>query len=357
MYSGQYYKARVSSWQKIRRHPLERSELPRGNPYHQFEGEIMSRILLTGASGFVGQRLLPRLLANGKAVTIAARDTYPKERSGGDVRLVRISGITSNTDWREALADCTTVVHLAAQVPGKSVEPRTFDEVNNLGTARLVEQAQAGGVQAVVLLSSIFALVDNAAKEPLGDFSLSTARSLYGLSKLAAERHVSAFSKAGRLGVSLRPPLVYGSAAKGNWRLLQRLAASPLPLPFGSVHNKRSLISVDNLVDAIISVLVVGEAAASGEFAVSENVPVSLEQIVSLSRAGMGRPRRLVPVPPSLLEVGLAALGRRQMALSLLDDLVVDSSRFQNVYRWSPAMETPEGIKRSASDFSGLSAV
>lgn len=313
----------------------------------------MNRILVTGASGFVGQRLLPRLLADGRSVTIATRIPSSWNEAVGDVRVVQISKIGSDTDWREALSGCSTVIHLAAQVPGRGVEEKTFIEVNDRGTSKLVEQAYAGGVRLFVLMSSIFSLVDNSASEPVNDFSSSVACSPYGLSKLAAERHVAEFSTNGGLGVSLRPPLVYGSAAKGNWRMLLKLAASPIPLPFGAVHNKRSLISVDNLVDAICSVVSRGDAAISGGFAVSENATVSLEQIVNLSRAGMGRSHKLVSVPPRLLELGLIAIGRSQMAASLLGDLMVDSRRFQESYGWSPAIETPEGIKRSAASFIG----
>lgn len=311
----------------------------------------MNRILVTGASGFVGQRLLPRLLASGRPVTVATRDPSSSKRLGGDVRIVQVLEIGGETDWREALSNCSTVIHLAAQVPGRGVDEKTFVEVNDRGTGRLVEQAYGSGVRSFILMSSIFSLVDNSANASVDDASSSVALSPYGLSKLAAERHVLEFSENGRQGVSLRPPLVYGSAAKGNWQMLLKLAASPLPLPFGAVKNRRSLISVDNLVNAICSVVAAGDAGVSGEFAVSENVPVSLEQIVSLSRAGMGRSRNLIPVPPKLLALGLSAVGRGRMAASLLGDLVVDSKRFQETYGWSPSIETPEGIRRSAASF------
>lgn len=311
----------------------------------------MNRILVTGASGFIGQRLLPRLLANGTPVTIATRIPSSVEKLDGDARIVHISRIGGDSDWREALSDCSTVIHLAAQVPARGVEEKTFTEVNDRGTGRLVEQAYGSRVRSFILMSSIFSLVDNSADTLVDDASSSVALSPYGLSKLAAERHVLEFSGNGRLGVSLRPPLVYGAAAKGNWQMLLKLAASPLPLPFGAIHNRRSLISVDNLVDAICSVVAAGDAGVSGGFAVSENVPVSLEQIVSLSRAGMGRSRNLISVPPKVLALGLSAVGRGRMATSLLGDLVVDSSRFQQSYGWSPAIETPEGIKRSAASF------
>lgn len=312
----------------------------------------MNRILVTGAGGFVGQRLLPRLLADGRSVTVATRiSSSSSNRLGGDVRIVRVSKISGDTDWREALSDCSAVIHLAAQVPVRGVEEKTFFEVNDHGTGKLVEQAYASGVRTFILMSSIFSLVDNSAKEPVSDAAPSVALSPYGLSKLAAERHVLEFSENGRLGVSLRPPLIYGSAAKGNWQMLLKLAASPLPLPFGAVNNRRSLISVDNLVNAVCSVVSAGDAGVPGEFAVSENVPVSLEQIVSLSRAGMGRSRNLISVPPKLLALGLSAVGRGRMAASLLGDLVVDSSRFQKSYGWSPTIETPEGVRQSAASF------
>ena len=311
----------------------------------------MERILVTGASGFVGRRLLQRLSANGAAVTVAIRSSSSHPAPVEGVCPSIVGSIGPSTDWRNALADCDCVIHLAAQVPGRNVEARGFDAVNNQGTARLVEQAAAAGVRSFIFLSSIFALVDNASSEPLHDRSVSRAQSPYGLSKLAAEKHVAEFAGAGRTAVSLRPPLVYGASAKGNWRLLQKLAASPLPLPFGLVQNRRSLISIDNLVDAIIAAVSAGEGGQSGEFAVAEGEPVSLCQIVSLLRRGMGRSSRLLPIPPAMLELGLRLIGRGQMASSLLGNLEVDSTRFRDAYRWSPLFETQEGIRRSAAEF------
>jgi UDP-glucose 4-epimerase len=322
--------------------------------HERIKQEHMERILVTGAGGFVGSRLVRRLCADRRAVTIAGLKPSLRSAPEGNIRVVTLSDIGPTTDWMDALSGCTYVVHLAAQVPGTGVELSAFDMVNNQGTARLVEQAQRAGVGSFVLMSSIFALADNMAAAALDDRSISTATMPYGLSKLAAERHVAAFAQASGLGISLRPPLVYDAEAKGNWHQLQRLAALPLPLPFASVKNRRSLISVDSLVDAVIAVLSAQGDAISGEFAVAEDTPVSLARILRSLRAGMGRSPMLLPFPPRAIASGLAMLGHGRMAASMLGNMELDSRRFKDIYRWSPPLDTPDGIERSGAQFARL---
>lgn len=311
----------------------------------------MERILVTGAGGFVGSRLVQRLCAEGRAVTVARRKPAPPSAPDNNMRVVTIADIGAATEWGDALSGCTQVVHLAAQVPGRGVEAASFDRVNNHGTARLADQAQRAGIGSFVMLSSIFAIADNASAVVLDDHSASTATKPYGLSKLAAEKHVAAFAGSGRPGVSMRPPIVYGAQAKGNWRMLQKLAALPVPLPFASVKNRRSLISVESLVDAVMVVLSARDKAASGAFAVAEDTPVGLAQILGFLRTGMGRAPMLLPVSPRLIASGLAGLGRGQMASSLLGDMEVDARRFKDAYQWSPPVDTTEGIKRAGAQF------
>lgn len=290
----------------------------------------MTRLLVTGAGGFVGRRLMPRLSAAGHDVVTAGRGAG---RSAGHVAVGEIG---PDTDWSHALEGRDMVVHLAAQVPGRGVPVDRYGVVNDLGTARLVRQAQTAGVTRFILMSSIFAAGP-------GEVAGHVPATPYGRSKRAAEAHVAAFSGPGRAGISLRPPLVYGAGAAGNWALLQKLAALPVPLPFGAVQNRRSVIAVENLADAIVAVIA-APGAASGNYAVADDGTVSLADIVAWLRAGMGRSPGLFPVPPGMLGLALRALGQGQAAQSLLGDLVADTQPFKSAFHWQPPLNSEATI-------------
>jgi UDP-glucose 4-epimerase len=266
-------------------------------------------------------------------------------------RHVGVGALSGTTDWGEALDGCTAVVHLAAQLPGRDATEDILRTVNDEATAALVQQASSSGVRQFVFMSSIGAITGNASSAVITDATDPSSTSAYGRSKLAAERHVTAFSGQGRVGVSLRPPMVYGADAGGNWRLLQKLAASGLPLPMGSVGNRRSMIGVDTLADAVAAVLAQRDDAPGGAFALADTDPISLTEALRLLREGMSRPARLIPVPPSLLSGLLRAAGKGGMVDSLLGDLVIDSSRFRNTFGWGPKESIRDGIRRSGAGF------
>ncbi len=308
----------------------------------------MARLLITGASGLVGKVLTARLQQITSEVMIVTR------RAGQEASAFRthvIHGIDESTDWTSALRDQDIVIHLAGQVPSRGVRGDDYFRVNDRGTRRLVAQAAALGVRTFVFISSIAAVTGNAATTSIDDATNAQPQSDYGRSKLAAEAHVAAFAAGGRTGISLRPPLVYGGDAKGNWKLLQRLADSHLPVPFASVRNSRTLISVDNFVDAIIRVCTEAVPAKSGTYVVSDAESVSLGEIVRLLRKGMGRSPRQIPLSASLMAGALAVGGKRQIAESLFGDLEVDPSRFQQMFDWHPFETAADGIRKSGAAF------
>ena len=311
----------------------------------------MRRILITGSGGFVGQHLVPRLAADGHALTLAVRSSPSAQKPTQRIRTVAIGGISGRTDWMPALEGCDVVVHLAAQTPARGVSENTYFSVNADGTARLCEQAAQAGVSRFLMMSSIFAVVDNASDAIVSDQSRARATSPYGRSKLAAEMQAQAFASAGRTVVTLRPPLVYGAAAKGNWRLLQRMSALGLPLPLARVRNRRSLISVDNLVDAIATVVGSERPAGTAEtFALADGDAVSTADMVRLLREGMGLLPRLYPVPPAALSTALGLMST-SAARSLLGDLEVDARRFRETFAWSSPRTAEDAIRRSGAGF------
>jgi UDP-glucose 4-epimerase len=308
----------------------------------------MQKVLLTGSTGFVGRQVAGRLGAAGYCVRHAVR------RDGLDGDTATVGSIGAGTEWRAALDGCSTVIHLAGRTPGGDVSAEEFIEINDRGTARLARQAREAGVETIILMSSIFAITENAHNSIVTDDTRSRAVLAYGRSKLAAEAHVAAFAGEGGCGISFRPPLVYGAEAAGNWRLLQKLAATGLPLPFGAVRNRRTMISVDNLADAVMAALRGAAREKSGAYAVADTESLALSDILALLREGMGKPPRLVPLSSSLIAMPLKLAGRGATAQSLLGNLEIDASRFRRVFDWSPPETAREAVRRSGREYAAI---
>ncbi|HMO30528.1 NAD-dependent epimerase/dehydratase family protein [Enterovirga sp.] len=297
------------------------------------------RILITGATGFVGRRIVARLARAGHELTLATRSAWQGEVPAG-ARIVRVGEIGPDTDWREALAEAGTVIHLAAHVhvaPERAeAEAALFDRINHLGSLRLYEQSAEAGIGLFVFVSSITVLgSESPSGRPFDETSPPRPETPYGRSKLAAE--TSLLAAAGPPLVVLRPPLIAGAGVGGNLRSLARLAALPFPLPFGAVRNRRTLLSLDNLASAIEAILA---GPRPGTYLLGDRTPLSTGEIVAALRQGMGRRPGLLPVPlgPMRLAASLAGFGGH--ARRLFGDLEVDSSRFRAAYGWDDEVET-----------------
>jgi UDP-glucose 4-epimerase len=312
----------------------------------------LGRILVTGANGFVGRHLARRLEADGHALVLAQRRPVDGD-AGASPRRVAIGDVGPRTDWGRALDGCETVIHLAGQLPASNADSADFELVNDAGTARLVEQAAGAGVKRFVFLSSVAAVVSGSGAPAIDEQTPpSPALSPYGQSKRAAEGHVAAFAAGERLGISIRPPLVYGADAGGTWAMLQRLAASRLPLPFGAIRNRRSLVAVDNLVDALAAVVAAPAAKAlSGTYFVADDRPVGVRDVFAWLREGMGLSPLLLPVPAGALAGMLRLTGREKIAQQLLGDLVIDASLFRRTFNWTLRVDTREAIRKSGAEY------
>lgn len=314
---------------------------------------MQERILVTGANGFVGRRLVQALSGAAQHLNLGLRASAPDLPQSDSVRQFAVGDIGIDTRWTAALEGCGTVVHLAAQLPVAGVDAERYFRVNDLGTRNLVEQARAAGVTRFVYVSSIAVLTENAAADVLTDEASPRAAGHYGESKLAGERHVAAFGASGAgLGISLRPPTIVGAEAKGNWALLQRLASSRLPVPLGSASNRRSFICVENLIDAIVRIIEKsGRALPSGSFNIADSTAVTMAEVFTWLRQGMKRPVRLMHVPVAPMAMLLRLAGKHQVAASLFGDLVIDSSRFQKALDWRHPLATVDGIRKSGAEF------
>ncbi len=297
---------------------------------------MSGRIVVTGASGFIGRWLVPLLAGQGYAVVEAGR------RPGlHGAPFVATGDIHGGTEWRAALEGADAVIHLAGLAHRPDAPEADFFAVNDDGTRRLVEQAAEADVRAIVHVGSIAARLAGSGPDHG-----------YGRSKRAGEAHVLRFAEGGRTGIVLRPPLVYGFDAPANWQRLQRLAASELPLPFGAVGNRRSLLAVENLCSAVAAALATGlRGAATGSYEIADEGTVSLADMLRALRRGMGIPARLVPVPAALLRLGARATGRAHLAGMLFDDLTVDPLPFIRAFGWKPQIATREGMEESGRRF------
>jgi nucleoside-diphosphate-sugar epimerase len=292
---------------------------------------LAGTVLITGATGFVGQGLVNHLRAEGRPIRLAVR------AAGGNGGDVAVGDIGPDTDWARALEGIDTVIHLAgrAHVMAKEHDALSqFRRVNAQGTGRLAEQAEQAGVRRFVLVSSVKAAADKTGDHAIEETEPAAPRSPYGISKLEGEQAL--WGAARRMdAVVLRPPLVYGPGVKANFRALLRLIDSGLPLPLRSVRNRRSVICRDNLVSAIAAATT-ATGAPGKTFYVTDGPPISTPTLIrSLARA-LGKPARLISVSPGLI-AGLAILaGRRETADSLLGSLAINGYAFRAATGWQP---------------------
>ncbi|HXO86555.1 MAG TPA: NAD-dependent epimerase/dehydratase family protein, partial [Gemmatimonadales bacterium] len=276
------------------------------------------KVLITGATGFIGAPLTVALAEAGYPVRAAVRDRRRRTLPPG-VEIALLPDLAGALDWTPLVAGVDAVVHLAgiAHV-GPEIPDAIYDRVNHLATAALAGTAAKAGVGKLVFMSSTRAQAGAVSNEPLTESAEPHPTDAYGRSKLAAEAAVRA---SGLSYTILRPALVYGPNPKGNLASLMRLAALPVPVPFGAFSNRRSLLALDNLIAAVRFALE-DPRAANETFLVADPDAISVAQLVSLLRGGAGRRPALVPVPPALLSAVLGLIGKRDMAERLAGTLI-----------------------------------
>jgi len=313
----------------------------------------MSRVLVTGANGFVGRALCPAVAAVGYAVVAAVRDANAADdMAGTDVRVV--GPIGPDTDWREALSGVDAVVHLAARVHVLDERARNPEaecmRINTGGTRRLAESAAGAGVRRMVLMSTIKVLGDQTPPgRAFNEADPPAPEDAYGRSKLRAEKALMEIAGAtGLETVILRPPLVYGPGVGGNMLALLRLVDRARPLPLGAIDNTRSLVSVGNLVDAVIR-SVETSAAAGSIFVIHDGDDLSTPRLIRMLAEALKRPARLLPVPVSLLELAGHLTGRTAATSQLTGSLRVDDGLIRRQLGWTPPQTVVQGFADTAA--------
>lgn len=306
-------------------------------------------VLVTGASGLVGGHLCQRLRQEGFAVRMAVRSR--NARLSPDTQVVT-GDIDQNTDWGESLAGVQLVFHLAARVHvmnDQAQDPLTeFRRVNTLGTLNLAHQAAKAGVKRFVFISSVKVNGESTRwGSPFTESDPPKPQDAYGQSKSEAELGLRVIAAQTGMEVCIvRPPLVYGPGVKANFAALIRAVQKGWPMPLGAIHNARSMVALDNLVDFLLTCATHPEAADQ-TFLISDGHDLSSSELMrGLARAA-AKPSRLFPVPMWVLQWAGCMFGKQAQINRLCGNLQVDSAKARRLLSWTPPVSVEEGLRRT----------
>jgi len=311
------------------------------------------KILITGGTGFVGRRLVSWLRDNELyQLRLALRDNNQVADIDEQYESIEVGNINGETSWDTALDTVDVVVHLAARahvLKDFAADPgQAFRETNFYATQRLAKVASERGVKRFIYISSIG--VNGAQTEPGTSFTELDEphpHNSYALSKWAAEQAIRDISvNSGMEFVIIRPPLVYGKAAPGNFTQLLKIISSGVPLPLDTIHNLRSFVALDNLVD-FIEVCCTHPKAANQVFLISDGEDVSTSKLVQCIANSMGREVSMFSMPSWLLNMGAILLGQRLAIQRLCGNLQLDISKARTLLGWTPVVSMDEGLRQA----------
>jgi nucleoside-diphosphate-sugar epimerase len=310
----------------------------------------MTRVLVTGATGFVGRALCEILTGKGYVVRAALRadqalPPYIAERAV-------VGDIGGTTDWGAALTGVELIVHAAARAhrfDDARESSQLYFETNGNGTRRLAQEAAQAGVRRFVYVSSVKVNGERCAERAFGPLDAPAPQDAYGLSKWRGESFVAEVAARSGMGAAIvRPPLVYGPGVRANFLRLLSWVDRGWPLPFGAVHNRRSLVSVWNLCDLLVGLLT--HPAASGSvWMVSDGDDLSTPELVRRIATTMGRRVSLLPVPVAVLRAAAGMVGRAAEMERLCGSLFVDITQTRRELNWSAPVSVDEGLARTVA--------
>jgi nucleoside-diphosphate-sugar epimerase len=311
------------------------------------------KILITGATGFIGGAFLACLVGKPEySIRIALRRPTRNIPFGGEP--VVVEGLTPGAYWFDAVQGCDVIVHSAARVhvmDEKFVDPlQEFRLVNVEGTLNLACQAAAAGVKRFVFISSVKVNGEETIlHRPYTENDAPAPEDPYGISKREAEDTLKDLAlKTGMEVVIIRPPLVYGPGAQGNFQRLLYWVNKGIPLPFGAVNNKRSFISVANLVD-LITICVEHPAAANQIFLAGDGEDLSTPELLRRVALALGKPSHVFPIPQDVLRWIALLLGKQKMIQRLCGSLQIDTGKARKVLGWTPPLTVDEGLRQAVT--------
>ncbi|PVV05999.1 MAG: hypothetical protein B6D77_17035 [gamma proteobacterium symbiont of Ctena orbiculata] len=314
----------------------------------------MKSVLVTGANGFVGEHLCRYMLTNGYQVRAALRENSPRWELCEQAAVGEIEGAT---DWRTALEGMDAVVHLAARVhvmQESDPDPlAAFRRVNVAGSSALARQAAKAGVKRLIYMSSVKVNGERTEGQPYSADDPVHPQDAYAISKWEAEQALKQIAEQMDLElVIVRPVLVYGAGVKGNLERLMALVRTGVPLPLGGITNRRSLLSIQNLLDFIRCCI--DHPDAAGEvFLVADGEDLSTPELIRELAHVMQCRTRLFPVPLTLLRFAGWLTGRSSMIARLTEDLQVDLAKNRAILGWSPVIGTQQALLEMVSADNG----
>lgn len=308
------------------------------------------RILVTGATGLVGNALIPLLLEAGRKVRATAR--HRPEASWERHPDCEFVAHDLEADPAPLVQNIDAIVHLAARVHvmrDTSADPWAANRrINTEATLALAHAAVAAGARQFVFMSTIKVNGEATLDRPYSEADAPQPQDAYATSKHEAEQQLAALAAETALGVTiLRPPLVYGIGVKGNLASLARAIERGLPLPLGSIPNRRSFVYAGNLAGAVLAALA-KPASGTRTYLVSDGEDLSTTALIRAMAVAMQRPARLIPIPPAMLRLAGKLTGRSTAVERLLGSLVIDSSRIRRELGWTPRYTVSEGLAASA---------
>ncbi|MBT3553138.1 MAG: NAD-dependent epimerase/dehydratase family protein [Rhodospirillaceae bacterium] len=318
----------------------------------------MSRILITGATGFVGRAVIAALRRDGHTLSGTTRQPDLGQGPGG-IPLYRIGELGPDLDWSAAVAGAEVVVHLAARVhmmkerasKASGIHLMAHLATNAEGTMRLAEAAAKAGARRLVFMSTAKVMGEETKSRPFVEADKPAPEDAYSVSKFEAEQVLAEIAAETGMEVTiLRPPLVYGPYVKGNFLSLLKLSQRAWPLPIAAIQNARSLISVGNLASAVAAAATHPNAAGE-TFLLSDGEDVSTPELFRRTAAALGRSSRQIAIPVPLLALSGWALGRGDTIKRLTQSLQLDSGKIQRLLEWEPQETLDQGLASTAKWF------
>jgi nucleoside-diphosphate-sugar epimerase len=308
----------------------------------------MQKILITGASGFVGKEVCNTLQRRGTPFSAAVRNNAKGNQ-------FQVGDLTNATRWTDALSGCDVVMHLAARVHAMKDNVNdpldAYRAVNVDATINLARQAVENGIKRFIFVSSVKVNGEMTADKPFSAHDRPAPIDPYGQSKLEAECALQTLSRETGLEVVIvRPPLVYGPGVRANFLKLMQMVKLGLPLPFGNIQNRRSMVALDNLIDFLI--LCADHPDAAGRvFMVSDDNDLSLQDLILLLARFMGKSSIMVPVPVGLMMSCARMFGNAENANRLFGSLQVDITDTKECLGWRPVESVETAMKKTVSHF------